>query len=441
MLALTADDAGTPEQPVTIASFGGGKAIIQNADTSAISIRDAGGIVVQNLILKSPDRTKNRGYGLRILNTLPHADQRRFIRIDSVMASGFGQDGIWLGGAPADGSQSGFTDVQITRCGLFGNQYHGLFITGVWDTNAGGYANHNLRIADCVAYENTGDPLFLANHSGSGMEIDDVEDAVIDHCAAYRNGFLCNARVGGPCGIWLHAANRSVIQHCVAIGNRTGQGLDGAGFDLDGGTTNCRIEFCYARDNDGAGVLVWNYEQAPHRLGDNVICHNILENNGIANDYADIHIGTSGRPVTNLQVYQNTVFSSRQPTGQQRCIWVGKNCEVLILNNLLVSNNGADFMDLPPKQPGVEVAGNVIWSTDGPPKTQAGGRYLNPRLGILNTDESPTPTTLPQLRGYRPLPTSPLAGAGVHLSAYPIKSRRTGFWGKSVAETGVGAGL
>ena len=45
----------------------------------------------------------------------------------------------------------------------------------------------------------------MENHSGSGMEIDNVETAL--------------------------------VQYCVSINNRTGRGLDGAGFDLDGGTT------------------------------------------------------------------------------------------------------------------------------------------------------------------------------------------------------------
>ncbi len=440
MLTLTAEDAGTPTLPVTITSFGQGQAILQNPDTSAISISDAGGMVVKNLLLKSPDRTKNRGCGLRIINTLPQADQRQFIRVDSVTASGFGQDGICLGGAARDGSQSGFTDVRISHCVLFDNQYHGLFITGIWDTNASGYANHHLQITHCLVYENTGDPLFLANHSGSGMEIDDVEDAQITYCAAYRNGFLCNARVGGPCGIWLHAANRSTIQHCVAIGNRTGRGLDGAGFDLDGGTTYCRIEHCYARDNDGAGILVWNYDQAPHRLGDNVICHNILENNGIANNYADIHMGTSGTPLVNMLVYQNTVFSSRQPMGNQRCIWIGPNSAVAVLNNLLISNNGAGYVDSTPNQPSVQLRGNLIWATNGQTRLQAGAQFGNPRLAALNTDESPTPITLQQLRGYRPLPASPLGNAGIHLSAYPIPRPLTGFWGKPSGERAVGAG-
>ena len=65
---------------------------------------------------------------------------------------------------------------------------------------------------------------------------------------------------------------------------------------LDGGTTYCTIQYCYARDNDGAGILVWNYAQAPHRLGNNTLRYNILENNARRNDYGEILIGTGGTP-------------------------------------------------------------------------------------------------------------------------------------------------
>ena len=443
MLLLTSDDAGTPANPVIITSFGMGRATIQNPDSSAIRVQDAGGIIVKNLIVAGQNGAKNRGYGVQFINTRPRADQRVFVRIDHIDASGFGRDGIFLGGQPADSTQSGFTDVVIADCVLSKNQYHGLFVTGIWNTRAVGYANHRIKVERVTATDNTGDPLFLENHSGSGMEIDDVEDAEITHCAAYRNGFLCNSRVGGPCGIWLHAANRSVIHHCVAIGNRTGNGLDGAGFDLDGGTTFCRIEHCYARDNDGAGILVWNYADAPHRLGDNVICYNILEDNGKTNRYGDIHIGTGGTPITNLRVYQNTVFSTRQLTGNQRCVWIeGKpNGAIQFWNNLFIINGSIPFVTIESGQPNTVLAGNVFWAIDGKKRAVSGGQFMEPRLSATRTGESPTPQTLATLRGYRPRPGSPLATAGVSLTGKSRGGPVDDLWGIALADKAVGAGM
>ncbi|MBO0930720.1 right-handed parallel beta-helix repeat-containing protein [Fibrella aquatilis] len=393
-LQLSHEDEGTPANPVQIESYGADRAVLQNADTSTISIQDAGGIVVQQLTLTGVNRTTNRGRGLHLLNTRPKADKRPFIQLKNISASSFGLDGICLAGQPTDSSQSGFENVLITQCDLFDNQYHGLFVTGFWDTNAAGYANKHIKIDHCVAYENTGNPLFMTNHSGSGMEIDDVEDAVIEYCEAYNNGYLCNSRVGGPCGIWLHAANRSVIQYCVAINNRTGRGLDGAGFDLDGGTTNCIIQYCYARDNDGAGILLWNYEQAPHTLENNVLRFNILENNGRRNDYADIYIGSSGTPIRGIQVYNNTIATSQQPRTKAAAIRVtsGVNVGFTFANNLIITNNCLD-KDVQPQNKDIVFEGNkwYHYPTQRPP------------ISGVFTSESPQPTAFAQLKGYRPI--------------------------------------
>lgn len=460
-LELTQEDAGTAQRPVVVTSAGTERATIQNGDTTAVRVLNAGGVVIQNLILVGKDRMKNRGHGVQVVNTLPDADKRFFIRLKNLKASGFGRDGIWLGGAPADGSQSGFEDVEIARCETFDNQFHGIYVTGVWDTHAKGYANRRVHVHHCTAYANTGDPNFLENHSGSGMEIDDVEEATIEYCLAYENGFLCNARVGGPCGIWLHAATRSVIQHCVAINNRTGRGLDGAGFDLDGGTTFCTIQYCYARDNDGAGILVWNYEGAPHELAHNVIRFNILENNGRRNNYGEIYLGTGGTPVRDVAVYHNTLVTSAQPGSQARCVWVGgKPNEVIrFYNNLLIAN-GCPLVTLDANQTDVRLNGNTYWRTDGTfeatvgtqrfaslaawQKATAGretaGAFGDPKLTGFGTDEFPLPEKLAALRGYRPRPDSPLRGRGVDLKPLGIEPGGLDFFGKTGAGKFVGAG-
>lgn len=426
-IMLTQEDAGTPENPIRIESYGAGKATIQNPDTSAISIINTGGIVINNLIINGVNRTKNKGSGVEILNRLPADDKRKYIRLSRLKISSFGIDGILLGGQPSDNSQSGFEDVEITNCEVYDNQQHGIFVMGYWDTNSKGYANKNVKIAHCVAHDNTGDPDFLENHSGSGIEVDDVENAVIEYCTAYNNGFLCNSRVGGPCGIWLHAANNSIIQYCVAINNRTGKGLDGAGFDLDGGTTNCIIQYCYARDNDGAGILIWNYEDAPHRLGDNILRFNILENNGRKNDYGDIHIGTSGKPINNIHIYNNTIFTSEQPGTNNYNIALtdGTLENFMIQNNLLIINgygNGPSLLYIKQTQPTLRLESNIYCTTfkiglQPPKKEIAKTNQLdyceNPLLSAWGTGEMPAAHVLQDLQGYRPLPASPLLQQGV----------------------------
>ncbi len=431
-LQLSNEDEGLPDNPVIIESYGLGKAIIQNPDSTAIRIWNAGGIAIHNISVQGIDRTKNKGNGIEVLNTFNNADKRKYIRIENCSASSFGGDGIYLGGNPSDGSQSGFEDVRISFTDVFDNQFHGIFVTGVWDTHSTGYANNHVRIDHCNAYNNTGNPSFLDNHSGSGMEIDDVENTMIEYCTAYNNGYLCNSKVGGPCGIWLHAANNTIIQYCTAINNRTGDGLDGAGFDLDGGTTHCTIQYCYARDNDGAGILVWNYDQAPHRLEDNIIRHNILENNGLKNSYGEIHIGTSGTPIQNMTIENNTIFSSAQPGTEAKCLTItyGTNRNFSIKRNLFISNGVTSLM-IDKEQPGLDIAGNAYWSVNGGISIlenkqvytslstwqkltlheMINGKSIaitvNPLLD-MNSTETPSPDKIAYLKAYQPKANSPL---------------------------------
>lgn len=441
-LIFSAEDAGNPENPVTLGSYGTGRATIFSPDTTAILVWNAGGFIVQDLILDGKNRVKNRGYGLCFWNDLPQSDKRKHIRIQRVLAKSFHQDGIYVGGQATDKSQSGYEDVRIEYCEVSDNQYHGIFITGIWDYQTTEYANKNVYIGHCKASNNPGDPLFYDNHSGSGIEVDNVEDALVEYCEAYRNGFLCNSAAGGPVGIWFHSTNRGVIQYCSAIFNRSGTGLDGAGFDLDGGCTHCTIQYCYARDNDGAGILVWNYNYAPHRLGDNILRFNVLENNGRFNFYSEIFIGSAGTVVENLRVYNNTVFSSAQPLATPACIHIGtgtKNIEVF--NNLLITNGNIPVFDFQEGH-GAIVTSNVEWNINHPkaPALQAGNLRLNPMLNAYQTGELPEIGAKGvKLQGYRPVKKSPLRGAGMTLSKQDISTVLRDFLGNPVLPKAIGA--
>lgn len=441
-LIFNAEDAGTPENPVTLGSYGTGRATITSPDSTAILIWNAGGFIVQDLILDGKNRVKNHGYGLFFWNGLPKSDKRKHLRIQRILAKSFHQDGIYVGGQAVDKSQSGYEDVRIEYCEVSDNQDHGIFVTGIWDYQTAEYANRKVYVGHCKAINNTGDPLFYANHSGSGIEVDNVEDALVEYCEAYRNGFLCNSSAGGPVGIWFHSTNRGTIQYCSAISNRSGTGLDGAGFDLDGGCTNCIIQYCYARDNDGAGILVWNYNYAPHRLGDNILRYNVLENNGRFNFYSEIFIGSAGTVVENLAVYNNTVFSSAQPLASPACVHVGtgtKNIEVY--NNLLITNGNIPVFDFQEGH-GAIIKSNVEWNMNHPkpPTVQPGNRKLNPQLNAYNTTAFPAIGEKGVLlQGYRPLPNSPLRSAGLLQPKQDNFGEKRDFLGNPVVPRAIGA--
>ena len=191
------------------------------------------------------------------------------------------------------------------------------------------HANAYATIIDCAAYNNAGDSTYTANHSGSGILLDNCRIGRIERCIAHGNGGENAGRTGGPCGIWTHASDRIIITTCCSYSNRTGGRFDGGGFDLDGGVTNCVIEYCRSWDNDGAGYLVWNYENAPFRLTGNIIRDCVSENDGRKNGYGALHIGTSGEPVTDIWVRDCRLIQSPASDGNlPPCIHVeGKHSQ------------------------------------------------------------------------------------------------------------------
>src|SRR5262245_25135540 len=68
-LVLKVAGAPSADNPVTVGSFGKGKATILAGDGTAIQIENSGGIVVRDLIVTGKDRRTNKGSGISILNT------------------------------------------------------------------------------------------------------------------------------------------------------------------------------------------------------------------------------------------------------------------------------------------------------------------------------------------------------------------------------------
>ena len=94
-LLLTAEDAGTSNAPVVIGSFGQGRATIQAGRGTGITVQNAGGVVIENLLVAG-DGPANTGYGLRCDNTLTNAQRLRNLIIRNVEARGFGIVGILM---------------------------------------------------------------------------------------------------------------------------------------------------------------------------------------------------------------------------------------------------------------------------------------------------------------------------------------------------------
>ncbi len=374
-LALDAKSAGTPENPVTIGSYGEGRAAIQAGTGSAVIVRDAGGIEICDLVCDGGDRTKNNGCGIAVVNTLPGNKKLKHVVIRNVDAHGFGRDirgeggffpagcGILVGGVAADGSKSGFEDILISGCSSYDNEFFGIYITGYWDEKAKEFANRNVTVRDCRMYKNTGDPDYKDNHSGSGLLVEDVDVGLVEGCTAWENGAMCNKAPGGPCGIWAAVARKVVIQNCESFRNRTGTSPDGDGFDLDGGCIECVIQYNYSHDNDGAGFLVYTYSGAPQEDRGNIVRFNVSENDAVKlRQYGAIYVGNDGKGMSGVEVYNNT-FITNQPAHALVNIH-GKNIGAAFRNNIFITKD-APLVKIDKDSDKILFQGNLYWSDKG----------------------------------------------------------------------------
>lgn len=291
----------------------------------------------------------NNGSGISIVNALPNNSKLEYVRVSNIEASGFGRDihknktqvgeqspqghGIFVGGHAADKSKSGFKDVVIENCTAFENEFYGILTTGFWQDDPSVYANENVTIRNCIAHHNHGDPEYMNDHSGSGIFMEDVDLGLIEYCIAYENGKNCSNPYGGPCGIWTAVANRVTIQYCESYSNRTNNGIDGDGFDLDGGSTNCIMQYNYSHDNEGYGYLICSYVNAPFTHRNNIVRYNISVNDLTKLRGGAIHFSTRGtgkNEIFDTQIYGNTIY-----TKNRSCI----SFDTKGINNPVFANN------------------------------------------------------------------------------------------------------
>jgi hypothetical protein len=455
-LVLGANDAGTPERPVVIGTFGQGRATINAGLGTAVLVKDAGGVDVRDMRCEGAGAAKNHGCGVAFVNTLPGNARKKHVRIRNVEARGFGRDtksplegsgafrlpagcGVFVGGDPADKSKSGFDDIKIEGCDLYENEFYGALITGCWDEKATRYANRGLVVADCRFHGNSGDPDYRQKHSGSGLLVEDTDGGVVERCAAWENGALCSQTPGGPCGIWTAGSRRITIQRCESFRNRTGNAPDGDGFDLDGGSIECVLQYNYSHDNDGAGILVYVYPYAPLVDRGNIVRYNICENDAVKlAEYGAIHVGNDGHGMSGIEIYHNTFIAGA--SARTVISLHGKDVGVAFRNNLIVAPASCPLVTIDHDSDAIIFQGNLYWSGGRAFKTAgakmcgsleawrntgkemmngtAVGLFADPALKLSAPSDQVGDLTRPgRFTRYQPTAGSPVVDAGIDLAA------------------------
>lgn len=453
------DERGTPARPITVVSYGPGRATIDAGAGTAIRVHNAGGFRMANLRLAGSGRTTNRGSGIEFANDLIGGVKLPFVRIDRVEASGFGRYGVLVDG---NRGKSGFRDVRITRVEAHDNALAGISVLGEFKRFSRDYAHRDVYIGESQVYRNPGVPGRKQAHSGSGIVLSDTDGGTVEHSVAWGNGWLCESEDGGPVGIWAWDANRVVIQFNESYGNRTGTFTDGGGFDLDGGVTRSVMQYNYSHDNAGAGFLLAQFPLA-RRFAGNTVRYNLSVDDGRANGRSGIAVWGH---VTDSDLYHNTVYISAPAGGTRpRAVSVSNNEAayfweergsrgVRFRNNIFQTVGGLEQLYVAPGQEDLRFQGNFYHADGGPPtwvwndlpygslevwRAASGQERLNGRpVGSVADPMLRLPAGAPRLNdtrrltaldAYRLRPGSPAIDAGIPLRRLGVQPGARDFWG------------
>ena len=295
-ILIGTDDAGSSGKPIVITSYNNGKAIIDGADGTALTVYQSAFVHISQLSFTGAGRkTGNTKDGV-IINKCSN------ISIDNIDMKGFQKSGLLI---------SSSTAIEIKNVYAADNGFAGIYAVGEWNKKD----CSNIHISYCTAENNPGDPSNLTNHSGNGILAGYCKNVVIEYCSATNNGWDMPRKGNGPVGIWCFEADSVTIQHCISYKNKTAPGAaDGGGFDLDGGVTNSVIQYCLSYENEGSGYGIFQYAGAGN-WNNNTIRYCISENDGsVSPAHAGVFIWNSSgdsTQLTNCFFYNNTIYNTK----------------------------------------------------------------------------------------------------------------------------------
>jgi hypothetical protein len=350
-------------------SYGTGKALVSGGAGDGVRILDKSHVTVDNIEIVGASKTTNTGHGIDAAVTA--ATRRADITISNCKVHGFGKNGINVEGR--SGSY-GFDGVTISGNEVYDcteNWTPGTGSAGIMISSVPGYGmkthatTHTaVRVSNCEVHDCNGKAGDSVNWTGSGIFVGQSGDWEIADSYAHDCG-ANSTSPSGPVAIWGADAINGGIRRNHAYRMHTGAGTtDGGGFDLDGGCQNCVVEYNYSEECDGAGYLLYSYDDATLLpFINNTVRFNVSRQDGkVSNTKQAIVIGNDHNDALgfkNIRVYNNTVVISgattvglktqgayiSQLTGffannVVRAVTTGILCDVLPAAGFVIESNG-----------------------------------------------------------------------------------------------------
>lgn len=361
---------------ITLKSYGNGRATIDAGTGTGIYVYNKSDVVVDSLVVtgnwSGATQSGNQGAGIEFYTDQSGNTRLGNCTVDYCDVSGFQTAGVLFLSQPTDGSQGGYAKIEAGHNAVHDNGAYGITCLG--NQGAAGsavYAFPSVYIGYNQVFNNLGLTAKTDNHSGDGILVGDAGGGTVEHNVAYNNGWDCGSTTSGPAAIWCFDATNLVFQYNEAHDNGTGKGQpDGDGFDLDGGTTHCIVQYNYSHANTGAGFMAWEYGDARVHNGSNVVRFNIS-----AGDAAN---GTrygglvAGPNCTGDLFYNNTIYSvSATP------VYVYGGSHLGFYNNILETVGGPLVVYCAGDTSMAWFLNNCYWAQGGPTQCSINGNnYL-----------------------------------------------------------------
>lgn len=417
-ITLDKEDTGTNEKNVVISSYGTGRAVIDGGKGSGLQADGCNFLKVRDInFVGSGRKNGNSGNGVSIRNCEGPT-------IVDVEVQGFRLCGIDIGG---------IRNARVVKVYAHDNGFAGISVGDEKNWSEDVYVGH------CVAENNPGDPQNTTNHSGNGIVVGSLRRCLIEYCEAMNNGWDMPREGNGPVGVWAWNADRVTIQFCVSHDNKS-PSWDGGGFDLDGGLTNCIVQYNLSFNNQGPGYQLCQYWPAPI-WKNNIVRYNISQNDGNKGKNPAFAVSWY-ELMSDCEVYNNTVYNLEGPAVGFND---GKAPGIRFRNNIFISGtkliSGGAHKGI--------FEGNHYWLLGGKPFEVDGfksleewsaatgqersgvtviGRWGDPRLVRPGEANCTRPDELPNMAEYRLEADSACVGAGIAVE----NNGGRDFWGNWV---------
>ncbi|MGH2532405.1 MAG: right-handed parallel beta-helix repeat-containing protein [Thermomicrobiales bacterium] len=312
-LGFTADNSrGTPDRPVTVSSYGTGRATLAGDASGGLVAFDVAALRITDLIFIGQDAT-NGATGLGFFNSTGAALES--IEIVDVAISTF-TTAIFVVAGDAPGR---YRDILLERVSVHDNAM-GPSIWGYFpaapEERPDAYGIERLTVRDSEFFRNTG--AGLEGGWGAGLFIVNANRVIIEDNRVYDNGGDNPEQTpNGPSAITVYNSRDVLIERNEIWGQRYDlkNQTDNAGIDL--WAVNATVQYNHVHDNEGWGMILGSGDGGfgvdwPGQ--DVTIRYNVFANNGrplpdteSTHEFLIASIFMFGSPMR-YEIYNNTFF-------------------------------------------------------------------------------------------------------------------------------------